>query len=343
MNDLWNYIDSNFQNKNQVPRDFRNGEGSIYISRVPKAIKEVKSSSEDVRSSENNKEIELKNKKIKELENLINIERSKFQKKIELLNIEVLEYKNNNHTIVEKPEIRLTVGSYVQFGKYYNEPVLWKCMKNDEFGYLLVSEYIICLKPFDAAESGRAKRGKNDVEKYGSNRWNNSNIRDWLNSNEVNVEYKIQTPTKNAVWRGYNAYADEPGFLTNFKNDDVSKINFYKHDDDTSDKVFLLSKDELEALWSDKKNRIKLLTESAVENSDYKSENIVTNINHWYWTRTPSPSYSNGVYFVSNDGSFSDYCRITVNGYIGVVPALYLKSDICESGKGSKKEPFIIK
>ena len=176
---------------------------------------------------------------------------------------------------------------------------------------------------------------------YGSNKWENSNIREWLNSNDVEVNYTTQAPTKKAVWNGYNAYSHEAGLLTNFSSSEIDKIEFYKHDR-VEDRIFLLSKNELKKLFSDKSARIKYLTKLAADNSDYKNENVTEKGKYWYWTRTPSPVSSNRVYDVDGDGSFYDYWLSACYGNSGVVPALYLKSDICESGKGSKKEPYIV-
>ena len=47
---------------------------------------------------------------------------------------------------------------------------------------LLWSEYILSAKCFDAAESGTVDKGSNNAEKYGSNIWSRSNLREWLNS-----------------------------------------------------------------------------------------------------------------------------------------------------------------
>jgi hypothetical protein len=118
----------------------------------------------------------------------------------------------------------MQIGDYVQFGKYYGKPILWKVINIDADGSpMLYSEKILCVKPFDAAESGKDGRtGSNpysndeDRQRYGSNKWENSNIREWLNSNETKVTYTTQAPTNEAVWDGYNDYADEAGFQSNF-------------------------------------------------------------------------------------------------------------------------------
>ena len=49
----------------------------------------------------------------------------------------------------------------------------------------------------------------------------------------------------------------------------------------------------------------------------------------WYWTRTPSPDSSYSVYSVYCDGTFN-YWDYAFRGDYGVVPALYLKSNVCK-------------
>lgn len=46
----------------------------------------------------------------------------------------------------------LPIGSYVKFGAYFGDPILWRVINNDENGTMLLSDKIICLKSFDAFE-----------------------------------------------------------------------------------------------------------------------------------------------------------------------------------------------
>ncbi|MGN0181885.1 MAG: DUF6273 domain-containing protein, partial [Candidatus Ornithomonoglobus sp.] len=118
----------------------------------------------------------------------------------------------------------INIGEYVQMGTYYGAPILWRCVDIDENGPLMLSDKIICIKPFDAAgdnTSGSHGRGYNDGhyrKRWGSNYWADSNMRCWLNSDASagNVNWTCgNAPTEDKVY-GYNDYADEAGFLTNF-------------------------------------------------------------------------------------------------------------------------------
>ena len=116
----------------------------------------------------------------------------------------------------------INIGDYIEMGEYYGEPILWRCVDIDEHGPLILSDKIICLKPFDAAgdnTNGSHGRVGEQRKTMGSNYWADSNIRSWLNSDESagNVTWLCGNPPDiDHVWGGYNDYADEAGFKTNF-------------------------------------------------------------------------------------------------------------------------------
>lgn len=123
------------------------------------------------------------------------------------------------------------VGDYFQMGTYYDEPILWRCIKIDENGPLMLSHNILCLKPFDAAgenTSGSHGRGHNEGSErrqYGSNYWGDSNIRDWLNSDASagNVVWSCgNPPDEEHIGRCF--YDNEAGFLNGFTSAEKSAI-----------------------------------------------------------------------------------------------------------------------
>lgn len=142
----------------------------------------------------------------------------------------------------------INIGEYLQMGTYYGEPILWRCVDIDENGPLMLSDKIICLKPFDAKgdnTSGSHGRGYGygyKRKEFGSNYWADSNMHCWLNSTASagNVEWTCgNPPVKNKIAIGSNAYADEAGFLTNFSQGErnavktvtqKSLLDGYEHD-----------------------------------------------------------------------------------------------------------------
>ena len=126
------------------------------------------------------------------------------------------------------------LGDYVYFGRYLNEPILWRVINiNSDGNPVLFSEKIITYKAFDAAESGvhNETGGPYSNDQYhqmcGSNNWVYANLREWLNSSSQSVKYSTQPPIMDAVV--LNPYANEPGFLNNFTLTERSLIQQVNH------------------------------------------------------------------------------------------------------------------
>lgn len=108
---------------------------------------------------------------------------------------------------------KLTEGDYILFGSYQGEPILWQVIGRDDFGNsLLYADKILTYKAFDNV-FWLANTDRNN----GNNYWLSSDLRTWLNSPAEYVKYdKDGAPTSGSVLHGYNSYADEAGFLSNF-------------------------------------------------------------------------------------------------------------------------------
>ena len=137
-------------------------------------------------------------------------------------------------------EADIAIGEYIQMGSYAGKPIVWRCVAEDGNGSLMLSDKIICDKPFDAAgtaEGGSHARGVSGGRwseirmEYGSNYWGDSNIRCWLNSASAagGVEWKCQNPpvAENIRANGKgvtHAYSDEAGFLSNFTPEELGAV-----------------------------------------------------------------------------------------------------------------------
>lgn len=164
--------------------------------------------------------------------------------------------------IAEK-SVSFVVGDYVSFGSYIpggegakdGEGVIeWQVVDVNEEGTLLVATRILSIRPFDCAESGNFgwdgegnfyDRTKKDTytdvqmrEFRGSNDWETSDLRAWLNANGI-VSYPGKTPQNRATDENGNAYGTETGFLTDFTKEEAALIT-------QSEKgVFLLTKEQV--------------------------------------------------------------------------------------------------
>ncbi|MBN1775609.1 MAG: hypothetical protein JW817_04000 [Clostridiales bacterium] len=257
----------------------------------------------------------------------------------------------------------IKVGDYVLFGSYNDEPILWRCV-DTENGVMLLSEYILCMKAYDAAESGvRCEEGGNyttniDAQRYGSEIWKTSNLREWLNSDKKEVKYSTQPPVAAAVLNGANAYADEAGFLTHFTKAERKNILSVTHNGCT-DKVYILSYDEVNQYIMEGSNwengALRYLTDAAKAKSEHdgifhsEATGIINPSNEWwYFTRSISeePVIGKNIIDCFGGGPYYFYYHVFYgvypsSGYGGVLPALNLKSDNCVAGDGTLENPWV--
>ena len=83
----------------------------------------------------------------------------------------------------------MELGDYIEFGSYDGEPILWRVLQIDEQGDpLLWSDKILCLRPFDLAGALHETKKR---QMRGSNFWAGSMLRQWLNSAEQQVTWRM--------------------------------------------------------------------------------------------------------------------------------------------------------
>ncbi|HAN09162.1 MAG TPA: hypothetical protein DCP90_00940 [Clostridiales bacterium] len=151
----------------------------------------------------------------------------------------------------------VAVGEYIQLGKYNDQPILWRVINKQDVNndgveeLMLFSDKILSLKPFDAL-GDNVDYDLDGVEDtytvhrsdWGSNYWDRSSIKEWLNSPETSVSYtQAQVPDRDHVKNytsaeggqdeviGENAYSTEKGFLAegNFTSDERNIIKPVTH------------------------------------------------------------------------------------------------------------------
>lgn len=278
-------------------------------------------------------------------------------------------------------EINLKVGHFIQFGSYYQKPVLWRVIHNDISGNpLLLSNRILTIKPFDAAGHHHKDIGRKEG---GSNEWGFSNIRQWLNSSESKVEWWQNQPCAMNFRFGQNPYNLEKGFLAdgNFTETErnliipvthktlLSEVDAQKRDGGSerhiiirnirdvvqnydvafyrlaTDKVFLLSVKELfEYVFLNNFEHRPFATQEAFLNNTYRPPHYST-LKYWHtWLRTPLASHSNYVRYIDYHTGAISYNIAHASYAIGVQPALFISkcNSIVKTGTGIEKDPFII-
>lgn len=166
-----------------------------------------------------------------------------------------------------KEEQEIVVGDVFTYGSIdltgdSLETLDWIVLNVDEETetVLCIAENVVAFFPYDGAESGmRAQDGdtyfnEDKLTEYtdeqltqfwGSSDWETANIRSWLNSDAAIVEYVGAKPTEDAMSLYENNYESEAGFLYSFTEEEKNQL-LLTDVEDSKDKVFLLSKEEVE-------------------------------------------------------------------------------------------------
>jgi hypothetical protein len=273
------------------------------------------------------------------------------------------------------PIRQMKIGDYVLFGRYADKPILWRVIEDSANSDakvgdvvtgnpLLFSDKIIANKPYDAA----GPHG-NDSErlKEGSNLWQTSNLRAWLNSS---AEAGAVTwpcgnpPVKDKVKS--NDYADEQGFLAagNFAESErnlvkpvTQKSVLYPVDwvmaeggseaYDYGGQITKIVGNYDRARYHNGTDQVFLLDPKQI-NGVYNRFGTYYRSN-WdeYWLRAPDnssyvDSSAANVLTLAGDGDV--LYRAANDGSIGVRPALTLNRElvIFRSGDGSDAKPYVI-
>ena len=197
----------------------------------------------------------------------------------------------------KNPEYK--VGETIEFGNYPQDkdgtekPIEWIVMKNEGNQVLLLSKYVLDAKSYN--------EGWEDVT------WETSDIRQWLNTEFYTTAFNKAEKAK--IQTSLIKNEDDSEYGTNGEND-------------TEDKVFLLSEKEADTLFSNDDERIAKATEYAEKSGVYINESSEEK-GAWWWLRSPG-SYGYYAAVVACDGWVSRYGLDVDFDFVGVRPALHL-------------------
>lgn len=262
----------------------------------------------------------------------------------------------------------LTVGAKIEvpvlsaYQSRFGSKIVFKIADKNHSGYpsnsvTLITEKIIQLMCFDAKEPNNSN---GDRKQYGNNRYQHSNILQWLNSNAAagawySAKHSADAPPTNAnVWNNYNEYDAWAGFLAMLDPKFVAELLTTTQTvarntvtdggsyETVTSKMFLPSTTEvglanenniaegtLLALFSNDASRVAYPTAQCVSNSEYTNANFSTSKGWYWWLRTPYSSSAHNVRSIYSDGSLYD--GNAYNGSRGVRPLCNLKSSILVS------------
>ena len=242
--------------------------------------------------------------------------------------------KTKYKTVKEDGKEYIVFGSYEQDGDESNgkEPIEWEVLGKDKNGILVVSRYVLDVKPYNNGGSTAT--------------WQNSSVRKWLNKDFYKTTF--DSKEKKKIKKVNLNNADNKGYgIDGGKN--------------TKDKVFCLSVDEISkwyeySFYYDENNKddagyynygycqdlLVLPTASTkskdiayheIDEDNYKeyyewrgyTEDCINHGGAYWWLRSPGMNSGEACYVVST--GFTGDCISTFEDctWIGVRPAMYLK------------------
>ena len=239
----------------------------------------------------------------------------------------------------EKQPLSVKLGERITLGSYNGEAIEWRVINisEDKKTAVVISDKILTMKAFDAAECGTFNKldGEDfwrtkttdlteDIQRKvrGDNRWELSNIRTWLNSASENVVYTGQAPTTQAMSEHKNGYHTEAGFLNGFSEKERAAIvetQINTAGATTSDKVFLLSQNELKWLYEADVSVFAKPTAAAVEQDKsnwYKVDCESYNVEDFFWWLRDANSQTACECLCANISYFED--KPTISYYAGL-------------------------
>jgi hypothetical protein len=268
------------------------------------------------------------------------------------------------------------MGDYVQFGRYADAPIMWRVIEDSanpeaQAGDpvtgdpLLFSATAICKKPFDAAGP---HHGNSERLTGGSNLWQDSNLRAWLNSSARAgaVTWPCgNPPTKDSVES--NDYAGEQGFLAagNFNDSErnlikpvAQKVCLYSSVDvgleeggsttyDYGGSIDTIVANYDSAYYQTVTDRVFLLDPKQVNGVYKRFGSYYEDFSAEYWLRAPdSPFYvdSSAANVLTIEYGGDVLYREARSGSYGVRPALtlYLDRVVLTGGDGTESSPYVV-
>ncbi len=274
------------------------------------------------------------------------------------------EGSQGNPSGEENENPAFVVGDYVSFGSYMpggavaedgEGAIEWQVVDVNEEGTLLVATRILAIRPFDCAESGSfgwdsegnfydktMKDTYTDVqirEFRGSNDWETSDLRAWLNANGI-VSYPGKAPQNRATDENGNAYGTETGFLTDFTKAETSLI------EQSGNGVFLLTKDQVrEYALAGALNPSTTPTEAAIaadETTWYRGYKDSGATDYIWATATAAEERACDIYYVNISLAEDTFAtKYAAAAGFGVRPAICIRTEEGNwNGDGSRQNPY---
>lgn len=253
----------------------------------------------------------------------------------------------------------LPIGAKVKFGKHSvngetAQDIIWLVVAKNHTGYptnsvTLLTDRIVDMRAFDAAEPTSPN---SDVREYGLGRYELSNIRQWLNSNNDNwyvAKHTYDQAPNGTYTTKRTEYSTRPGFQRYFSTSEINAIlstpiiyyDYSVGNKTITDKIFIPSFREITgtdsspfeaegtrwAYFTNNSMLAKLSQQAYTHSMSTTTSDPATS--NWFWmTRSVLRSERDRVYLLHNTASGSYSTFAPNDGSAGVRPAMNLSSTL---------------
>ena len=271
---------------------------------------------------------------------------------------------------VVQPIKEMQMGDYFILGKYNDEPIVWRYVADDQNGKLIVSDKILCFKPFGKNnfwEESYIRRWLNSTKSEGEEIWNLESYKDGCIDENLNLKEKgflhksnfslleknlFKTVTQltmlpqehielstNGETEQYNAFKkykpgrpEAGGYFEFYDISELSNI-YIGAAYELTDTIFLMDELQIYNILNNFSNVKSLRAKSCESQLYYFSSEYYS-----YFLRTPQSSSCSEI---SNEGKYQGSNSFFANG---IRPAFYLDEDnaVILSGSGTAEEPYIM-
>lgn len=238
---------------------------------------------------------------------------------------------------------KLQIGDYVQFGRYNDEPIIWEIISRDENGYLVESNKFMGKKAFDI---------------NGSDYWQESTLRKWLNSDTIDSEiysgedgflsYKNFNENERFFMRESTHMVDLPYDKAELSENGIDSSFIYGH-------YRGMGYEDMTQCWYNMGMTYYHRAEKRVNDlffiPQFKQKFIDTNNNRnepegKYWTSSPAFPISDCKNVMAAEATPSEIngSPSPVTEEYGIRPATYINPEriVVEYGNGTVANPFVI-
>ncbi len=211
--------------------------------------------------------------------------------------------------VCEENTVNMVDENHIEFGRYEQdnnlengaEPILWRVLKQEEDRYLLLSEYSLL--------------GMRFYETHTDVTWETSTLRSWLNGydgskNAMNTDYT----TDNFI---HSAFSESELQM-------VEETTMESECNGTVDKVFLLSRSQVETLIPNAADRVSKATPYATTTKGGNGTACGEERCTWWWLCSPGEAHSSGHEVDASSGAVNTWPFVNEPDYVR--PAIWLKA-----------------